>query len=184
MTKFIMLQMFLAQNSRGSGSSSSSTPRLETNVPFKSWRVGYIVCGKNNQEHFTLKEIHSTDGNLNYTDATALLVNAAGESRLVKGSTLQSGYQFVSKGDVEEETEAPPEKPVREDCTRMCINVADIREFYPRKRGAEGTRILMKDKTAYIVADSFDEVWLMVKQPTVVDVGDFLTNGNRGVNGA
>lgn len=146
---FIQLQMFAEQNGRKAGS-----VKMESAVPFKQWKVGYIVRGS--QEDFTIKRIDSSDGAMHYQDCTVELENKAGETRVVKGSTLQSGYNFVSKGDVVE----PPTE--RTDVIPFGVNAAGIREFYPRKSG-EGTRILMMDKTAYIVADSFEDVTLKIK---------------------
>lgn len=162
MTAFVTLQMFKNQNSRKSNSYSGA--KMESSVPFLQWKPGYVVRSKGG-ENFTIKEINSSDGAMRYQDCSVLLVNIAGETRLLKGATLQTGYEFVSKGDVKDEPEGNGHAPKakRDDCVEMDMNVAGIREFYPRKNG-DGTRLLMTDKTAYIVADKPHEVRLAIKR--------------------
>lgn len=164
-TAFVKLQMFKDQNSR-KASSPSLTSASSSAVPFLQWKVGYVIKNKNasSSDTWVIKKITSEDGKMHYQDTVVAIENAAEEKRELKGSTLQSGYEFVSKGDVVDDVqEKPQEKPARDDCEVFVVNVSGIREFYPRKRG-EGTRILMQDKTAYIVADTVDEVCLAIKR--------------------
>lgn len=162
---FIRLHMFVEQRKgRASGSMSNATD----SVPFKDWRVGHIVTGSS--EDWTITQINSSDSKMHYQDCEVQLVNKAGEQRTIKGSTLQSGYKFASKGDaVDEETRGTANEPLgkytsRTDVTPFALSTDGVREFYPRKHGAEGTRILMKDKTAYVVAETFEEVWDGIKR--------------------
>lgn len=38
------------------------------------------------------------------------------------------------------------------------VNVDAIRNFYPRKGGREGSRVMMKSGVAYVVLDTHDEI--------------------------
>lgn len=156
MSKFIRLQMFLEQSKKHKGNadygSASFAPTPQ--YTFSQWKVGFWI--KNSTEEFKITGIKSSDGAMHNEDTTVTLESAAGEKRELKGSSVRSGYSFVSVGDVEmPKTEVIVQDRI--DCMPMLINIAGIREFYPRKN-AEGTRILMLDKTAYVVADLFPQV--------------------------
>lgn len=149
---FVKLSMFIDQNSRGRSNSSQSAAMV---IPFKRWRVGYVLVSERAAagDEWTIKTIESPDGQPHRENCTITLINASGELRLVKGSTAQSTYQFKSTGDAE-----PPPQEERADVKPIVVSVIGIREFYPRSHGNEGTRILMHDKTAYIVAEPFGYV--------------------------
>lgn len=149
---FVKLSMFINQNQKKSNHTEATFV-----PPFGSWKIGHVLVGSRTTEfeEWTIKSIDSADGKPRREDCVVSLVNTAGELRQVKGSTLQSSYRFHSVGDVVEEPKASPK---RTDVQPMGIDPNGVREFYPRKSG-DGTRILMHDKTAYIVAETFDEVW-------------------------
>lgn len=160
----IRLMMFKDQSkTKASGFSGSYTPPpLPAKYTFSQLQVGFTLKSKTPgaDEEFTIRKITSSDGKPKNEDCTIDLENKAGETRTVKGSTVRSGYEFASTGDVVVEPPAVgvmPVTPLREDCEWLGVNIAGIREFYARKRG-EGSRILMLDKTAYIVADTVEEV--------------------------
>jgi hypothetical protein len=163
---FIKVQLFIDQNKRSKGQSSygsASMPPPVPKVPLLDWKKGYVIKSVASAEEFTIKEIKSKDGAMHNEDCSVVLVGNDGEMREPKASSMRSGrYEFVSYGDAV--PPAPPptaEPPMRDDCMPMTVNIACIREYYPRKMG-EGTRILMADKTAYIVADECNEVTGMI----------------------
>lgn len=172
----IMLLMFKEQSSKNKGNtnygSASFGATIAPSLPFPKWKEGYFV--KNATEEFKIVKIKSSDGAIHNEDCMVTLVNSSEETRELKGRSLRGGYTFVSYGDVTPPTEAPAEVPVRDDCTKLYLNIAGIREFYPRKSG-EGTRILMMDKTAYIVADTSTEV-----AAAIVRAGGYIGAGIVG----
>jgi hypothetical protein len=144
--------MYLDQHGGGKGKTAATGTFI---APFRSWIVGYVVVASrsSNEEEWTIKDIYSSDGKMRREDCEVQLINKAGETRLLKGSTLQSGYEFRSSGDL-----PPPATEERTDVKSLGINIEGIREFYPRSAG-EGTRLLMHDKTIYIVAEPFYYIW-------------------------
>lgn len=162
MTQMIKLSMYIDQRSGGKGNKSQDTVASGSfKIPFSSWLVGYVVVSSRSStpgEEWTIKEIKSTDGKLRREDCEATLINSAAEVRLVKGSTLQSGYEFKSTGDL-----PPPATNERTDVKEFGIDLEGIREFYPRNN-AEGTRVIMHDKTVYIVLEKFDYIWRKFKE--------------------
>lgn len=158
MTKMIQLSMYLDQHGGGK-SKSKEVATGSFKLPFGTWIVGYVLIAdqrrSTNDEEWMIKSIASSDGKVHREDCTVTLVNKAAETREVKGSTLQSGYEFKSTGDLPP-PESVPEQ--RTDIKPIGIDLEGIREFYPRN-GGEGTRLLMHDKTIYIILDSFDAVW-------------------------
>lgn len=153
----IRLNMFIEQHKGRSGSGFKAVGPIA--VPPKNWKVGYVLTSGTNPEQWTIKEIVSNDGKLHREDCTVKLKNAADEIRDLKGSSLMSGsYAFFSTGDVVEE----PTVQEREDVMPFAVAIAGIREFYPRKNG-EGCRLLMHDKTAYIVLEDFRAIWKLIE---------------------
>lgn len=148
---FAKLSMFLDQHG---GKKNAATNAVMT-LPFKRWKVGYVVVASrtDDTEEWMIKSINSKDGIPAREDCTASLINKASEIREVKGSTLQSGYKFKSTGD-----QPMPTPEEREDTKPIAIAPSGVREFYPRKEG-EGTRIILNDKTTYIVSEDFKTVW-------------------------
>jgi hypothetical protein len=153
----IRLSMFLDQNASGrSGSGTSRSADLV--IPFRLWKVGYVLRTETNPEEWTIKNIEAApDHTMRREDCMVTLINVAREMRVVKGATLSSSYKLVGVGDA-----TPPEAEERADVKPFAVAVAGIREFYPRKHGNEGTRVIMHDKTAYIVLESFDTIWGMI----------------------
>lgn len=157
----IRLSMFLDQNSR-TKNSTDNVASGQLTLPFRLWASGHVLRTEANPEEWTIKTIEAApDHRMRREDCMVTLINVAKEMRQVRGATLQSSYKFVSTGDV-----APPEPEaeaqlVRTDVKPFAVTVHAIREFYPRKHGNEGTRLIMQDKTAYIVAEPFDTVWSM-----------------------
>jgi hypothetical protein len=170
--KFIKLSMFLDQRGGGKGKDTAKGTFL---VPFRNWVQGYVLVASrsSNDEEWTIAEITSADGHMRREECEVRLVNKAGETRQVKGSTLQSGYEFRSSGDV-----VPPVTEERSDVKPIGIDMEGIREFYPRNAG-EGTRIVMHDKTAYVVAEPFYYIWDRMEAAgiTVGKVGDGAMTG-------
>lgn len=175
---FIKLQLFIDQNKRSKGSynAQASMPAPAPKVAFLEWKKGYIVKSVGSGDEFTIIDIKSKDGVMHHEDCSLVLTAADGEFRELKASSMRSGrYEFVSYGDVA--PPAPPptaELPMRDDCMPMTVNIAGIREYYPRKMG-EGTRILMIDKTAYIVADEVSAVESMI-----VRAGGYIAGSTPG----
>jgi hypothetical protein len=164
---FIKLSMYLDQRSGGKDVAKSTF-----SVPFRNWLPGYVVVTRSSgDEEWTIAAIHSPDNKMRRENCEVQLINKAGETRLVKGSTLQSGYEFRSSGDL-----PVPPTDERSDIKPISISVQGIREFYPRNQG-EGTRILMHDKTTYIVAESFYAIWDMLTEVLGVSPGKA---GNSG----
>lgn len=165
MSKFIRLQMFKDQHSRKGYAASAPLP---DNKPFSQWKMGYFVKSSKTDggEEWKITKIDSVDGAMHHENCTVMLENNAGETRSMKGASLRSGYQFVSVGDVVEEPDPhaePVDVPAREDVQYMTVNIEGIREFYQRKHGNEGSRVLMNDKTAYICADSPADISRMIE---------------------
>lgn len=159
---FIKLHKFLNQNKRGGTAANHGTSSFT--VPFKKWRPGHVLVSStaSDNEEWTIKKIDSEDGTPN-RECMATLRNAAGELREIKGSTLQKNYKFQSHGDVPVEPEAPVSAfEGRIDVEPIGVNVAGIREFMPRSEGREGCRVLMHDKTSYVVAENFEAIWTHV----------------------
>jgi hypothetical protein len=170
--RMITLLMFKEQSSKNKGMANyGAAAFLPPSLPFPQWKEGYFV--KNATEEYKIMKIKSSDGAMHNEDCTVILVNAAEETRELKGRSLRGGYQFVSYGDVAPPTE-PATSPVRDDCVKLFLNIGGVREFYPRKSG-EGSRILMMDKTAYIVADTSDEV-----AAAIVRAGGYIGTGIVG----
>lgn len=170
MSKFIRLQMFIEQRKKGYSSSAPLPPPTPAARPFPEWKVGYFVKSavSSNTEEWKITNIESSDGLMHNEDCTVTLQNAAEETRTLKGRSLRASYQFVSTGDVVEPTpEAPPapvEVPAREDVQFLTVNIDGIREFYARKYNAEGSRVLMLDKTAYIVVETPTMIHAMIEK--------------------
>lgn len=169
--KFIEVHMFKDQKGAGRASAAPATATLTQAIAFLQWKEKYIVRRKSGADatEYTIVKIDSPDGKMAYNGCTVTLKSAADETVELKGSTLQSGYAFVSKGDAEKDglVEAPAKKPGkfdgREDLQPMSIALDGIREFHPRTKGRDGTRIIMKDKTIYVVQEHYDEVKSQIK---------------------
>ncbi len=175
---FAQLSMYLDQHG-----GKNVTVNASLTLPFKRWKSGYVVVSSrgSDDEEWTIKRIDSADGIPAREDCTVTLINKSTEIREVKGSTLQSGYKFRSTGDL-----PMPEPEEREDTKSIAIAPSGVREFYPRKDASTGTRIIMNDKTTYIVAEDFKTVWarfaeigshvVMLDKTGVIDSN--LTQGN------
>lgn len=138
----------------------SSATRLEDLPKFLEWQTGYIVKHKNDSA--ALYTITGIDGagysgtfNLAKTDDPE-------DTRTLRGGTLQSGYVFVSRGDVSD-----PEQ-VKKTTKPMTISTDMIRTFAPRTKGRPGTRIVLKDGVSYPCAESHDVILGMIEPATTV----------------
>jgi len=151
MTKFITLDMFLEQNKR----KSTATHRMEE-VPFLEWKVGYTIAAKGSGSQWKITNMSTPK--MTY-QSSATLTGMDEEQRILKGSTLQSGYTFVSKGDaVEEEDNVPPANT-----KKLTMNVDHIRNFYDRKHGEPGGRIVISDRVSYIVVQNHAAISSLIK---------------------
>jgi hypothetical protein len=183
MTKMIQLSMYIDQHGKGGGK-HQEVASGSFKLPFSAWALGHVVIAdqrrSNNDEEWTIKAIGSSDGKMHREDCTITLVNKAAETREVKGSTLQSGYEFKSIGDAV----PPPElEQARTDVKPLGVDLEGIREFYPRNSG-EGTRLLMHDKTIYIVLESFSFIWRAMQEAGLT-VGVYKSRlKNKEVEGA
>jgi hypothetical protein len=178
MTKMIQLSMYLDQHGGGKGK-GQEVASGSFKIPFASWVEGYVVIAdqrrSQSDEEWTIKTIASTDGKMHREETTVTLVNKAAEVREVKGSTLSSSYEFKSTGDV------PPTMPdQRADVKPLAIDLEGVREFYPRNN-AEGTRLLMHDKTVYIVLEPFASLW-QAMQEAGLTVGTYTEHRKRKAN--
>jgi len=159
MPKFIVLSMFLDQEGGGKSKATQSS-KVVTNVPFLQWKEGYQVAPKNNREAvFTIKRITSQGGPAMAYQSQVDLVNEPGEEeRTLRGSTLQSGYVFIGHGSMVEDERKDTTKPIG-------VNTDKIRNFYPRKDGRPGCRIMLDAGVNYAVANGFDDVLRWVNAP-------------------
>ena len=168
MSKFIRLLMFKDQNSKKGRGNDYGQVALPTQVvkAFPQWKGGHFLKSARSEstEVWRIEKIESVDGAMHHEDCTVTLANQAGETRTVKGSSLRSGYQFDSPGDVPEDVveAAVTEAPARDDLQYMTVHIDGIREFYPRKHESEGSRVMMNDKTAYVVADTTSDINKMI----------------------
>jgi hypothetical protein len=153
---FILLHMYLDQHSDGRGRSSGATASYSP--PVKKWKIGHVLATDNSDEEWSILKIESDDGIIHREDTSVTLKNIAGELRELKGASLYSRYKFKSPGDVA--PEAPEE---RADVKEIGVSVAGIREFYPRKEGRDGSRVIMHDKTVYVVMEDFPTIWQRVQ---------------------
>lgn len=178
MPKFIVLAMFLDQEGGGKSKATQST-KVTANVPFLQWKEGYQVAPKNNREAvFTIKRITSTAGPAMTYQSVVDLTNEPGEEeRTLRGSTLQSGYVFIGHGSVVEDERKDTTKPIG-------VNTDKIRNFYPRKDGRPGCRIMLDAAVNYAVADTFEDVLAKVNAPDYeVTIGPDGMAHNIIVNG-
>lgn len=176
---FAQLSMYIDQHSGGKGG-HNEVAKGSFAIPFRNWQVGYVVTASRGQsdEEWTIKEIKSADNKPHREDCTITLVNKAQELREVKGSTAQSGYEFKSTGDI-----PPPAPEERTDVKPLGILLEGIREFYPRNNG-EGTRILMHDKTVYIVLEPFAAIWAMMIEAGIAVGSNTDRSKRKAVEGA
>lgn len=132
---------------------------VEATVPFLEWKVGYTVKSRSNYSEWMITEIADEVGNaglnMGYSAIVSLRSPDGEEERKVKGATLQTGYQYLS-GAVGEDKPGAVWKP-------MMVNTAEVRNFYARKDDRPGSRVMMADGTAYVVADTYDELKEMFK---------------------
>lgn len=115
--------------------------------PFLEWQVGYTVRSKLSGQKWVITDIDT--GAMKYESTVTVRSRDGDETRTFRGATLQTGYAYDS-GDASK-PEAGPWLPIS-------INPEAVRNFYPRKNGQPGTRILMTDGTAYVVANEYEEV--------------------------
>src|ERR1017187_9054788 len=95
---FIKLNMFRNQNDRSTTNHGSAS--FSAAVPFKNWKVGYIVTTETNtSDEWTIRKIDSEDGKCRRDNCLVNLRNASDEERTIKGSTLQSSYKLKGYGD-------------------------------------------------------------------------------------
>lgn len=154
MTKFVTVQMFLVQNER-----RDSKATLETVPGFLAWKNGYKVKNKNSHgaDTWTIKKIDDhRDGAvaISYQATVELVNDEETETKVLRGSTLQSGYVFVS--GTEEVEQKRTTKP-------MTFEADALARFYARKHNRLGTRLMFKDKTNYIVADSYEDILTQIQ---------------------
>lgn len=164
MTRFVTVNMFLVQNSKQARATIQDVPG------FLTWKVGYKVRGKNGGETWTIKDYEgAAQGDaISYHVNISLVNEDQTESKELRGSTLQSGYAFVS--GTEEEILKATTKP-------LTFEVEALARFYARKNGQPGTRLMFKDRINYIVADDYEAVFAMVH-------GGSLPSGTTGLVGA
>lgn len=168
MTEFIKLQMFKDQ--KGGKSDYGRQAFVPPSLPFVNWKAGYFVRSKRSDspEEWKITKIESADGAMHHEECSVTLENSARELRVVKGTSLRSGYEFSSVGDVVEPPAPPtPDVPEREDVQFLVVNPTGIREYHVRSRGREGSRVIMSDKTVYIVLETPQQIdGLIVKAGT------------------
>jgi len=165
MTKFIVLSMFIEQE--GGKAARPSNRMALTDVPFLQWKEGYQVASKGNRDNvFTIKLITSpSQGHAMTYQSQVDLVNEPGEEeRTLRGSTLQSGYVFIGYGSVVEDQHKGTTKAIG-------VNVDKIRNWYPRKDGRPGCRVMLDAGVNYAVADAFEDIFAKV-QDGVAGIAD------------
>jgi hypothetical protein len=137
---------------------ASNTNRMEAHPRFLDWEVGFLVKPKNNSATFQITSTGSGGARLTYQSQVSLVnIEDPEETRSLRGSTLQTGYEFVSRGDVTDPTAKKTTKP-------MTIATDTIRTFSPRKHSAPGSRIVLKDGTSYAVVEDHDELLARIGQ--------------------
>lgn len=176
MAQFIKLNMFRDQHSgHGKKNLGNAAAMPAPRIPFLQWKVGYIVEGTS--EEWKIAQIKSADGALHHEDCSVVLVNKADEVRDIKASTLRSSYKFVSTGDQPQPVPESTGLMDRDDVQLLIMNIEGMRECHPRSSG-EGSRILMMDKTAYIVADTAVEI--AVKIDKVGGFSEAIVTAGKG----
>jgi hypothetical protein len=154
MKPFITVSLILdaLKNERTSGSSSG--PRLEDQPKFREWKEGFTVQHKNDRSStFRITKIKDPqDGTAGYGSTITLTnVDDTDETRTLRGATVQTSYQFLSRGDVPLAAEE-----VKKTLKPMTIAVDTIRSFAPRTKGRPGSRIVLKDGASYPCAEDHD----------------------------
>lgn len=143
--KFIVLT-----DARGAQKSHPHT--YDHRKPFLQWQVGNTIRRKNNPlDMAQIMEIGS-DGRMRY-GIDVRVAKVDGRQINYNSSTLQTGWEHVP----EEVAHATLPKP-----SPLALSVSCIRNFYPRRNGRDGTRVMMIDGTAYAVTESFDDVLRLV----------------------
>lgn len=137
----------------------SSGTRLEDMPKFLEWQVGYIVKPKNDTTTYSIMEIDGAGYGGTFHLAKT---DDPEDKRSLRGPTLQSGYVFVSRGDV-----ADPEQ-IKKTTKPMTISTDTIRTFSPRTKGRPGTRIVLKDGVSYPCAESHDVILGLIEPATTV----------------
>jgi hypothetical protein len=114
--------------------------------PFLEWKVGYVVASGRG-DRWLITDIDT--GNMGYGSTVSLeSVVFSDETRTLRGATLQQGYTYDSGDSAKVEPE----------WRTMTMAVEAIRNFYPRREGRPGTRIMTTSGVAYVVADEYDDV--------------------------
>ena len=163
-TPFITVSLILAalKNERG------TTARLQESVRFLDWKEGCIIKSKGLNTAWRIEKIETvlsepvlsespTTGMTYQSRVTLQSTDDPEESRVLRGATLQQGYEFVATGVAEEDT--------KKDLKPMTIAVDCIRTFAPRKQGMPGSRIVLKDGTSYAVVEDHDELLSRINGP-------------------
>jgi hypothetical protein len=156
--KFIVLSMLLEQ---GGKKPKAGGAKMTEAVPFLKWRPGYEVKpkGVGNHTTFVIKTIDNhTDGAIAMTYGSVVELESHGvegdvtTTKNLKGSTLQSGYEFVSTGLVVADAPESATKPI-------AINLDHVRNVYPRRDGLPGCRVML-EKVNYVVAEDFERIMI------------------------
>lgn len=151
MRMFITVSLILdaLKNEKGSGGA-----RLEEVPKFREWKEGFHIQHKNDRSiTFKIDKIaDAQDGTAGYGSTITLVnVDDPEETRSLRGATIQTSYQFLSRGSVAME---PDE--VKKTIKPMTIAVDTIRTFAPRTKGRPGSRIVLKDGTSYPCVEDHD----------------------------
>lgn len=163
MAKFVTLSMIL--DTRLEPNMDEHTGAGET-LPFLSWTIGHKVVSNGGDDH-VWKIVKMLDANGNDVATmtyflSVVLENERGETKTIRGATLQTGYSITGLGEddgVGDPAPTPPPVPTKP----VTFAVDQIRNFYPRKGDKPGTRVILKSGTAYVVSESHGEVLAKVE---------------------
>ena len=163
MPKFISLTMFIDQE----GSKKTSSPKMAQAAPFLEWKEGYRIASKNSRDTvFTIKSIANPDNPvMSYKASVEIQDDTGDDLRVLRGSTLQSGYVFIDHGSVQDDALKATAKSIG-------INADKIRNFYPRRDGRPGCRVILDGGVSYAVAEDFDRILALLDDKTTVTLLD------------
>lgn len=138
-------------------------PTVPGQKRFQDWAVGDVIRRKSNH-HDKLQIRHiGGSGKMTYNLAVQVTNVTSGDTRSMSSSTLQTAFEHDPGSD------APAQAVLPKDGTPVAFNADLIRNFYPRKGGRKGTRIMTCNGVAYAVLEEFEVVLQMVRDVPVED---------------
>lgn len=141
-------------------------PTSSSQKRFQDWAVGDVIARKSNR-HDKLQITHvGGSGKMTYGIRVQVVNVASGDTREMGSSTLQTAFEHDPSDD------APAQAVLPKDGTPNAFNVDLIRNFYPRKGGRKGTRIMTCNGVAYAVLEEFEVVLAMARDEVKIEDTD------------